>query len=168
MLISLTSKAIAASPPWLTAHDAEIKAILGKMTLAEKVGQMTQPDIGSIKDLNDIATLALGSILSGGGSDPATGNKLSDWAELYQDCQNRALRSRLGIPLIYGVDAVPGHNNILGAVIFPHNIGLGCTRNPELVEKIASITEREVRASCIQWTFVPSVAVPRDIRWGRT
>jgi beta-glucosidase len=168
LLISLTSKAIATSPPWLTAHDAEIKVILGKMTLAEKVGQMTQPDIGSVKDLNDIATLALGSILSGGSSDPVTGNKLSDWAELYKDCQNRALRSRLGIPLIYGVDAVHGHNNILGAVIFPHNIGLGCTRNPELVEEIARITAREVRASGIQWTFAPSVAVPRDIRWGRT
>ena len=168
VLAILTHTAVAASPPWLTAHDAEIKAMLEKMSLAEKVGQMTQPDIGSIKEMNDITTLALGSILSGGSSDPVTGNKLSDWGARYDDCQNRALKSRLGIPLIYGVDAVHGHNNILGAVIFPHNIGLGCTRNPKLVKEIARITAREVRASGIQWTFAPSVAVPRDIRWGRT
>jgi beta-glucosidase len=168
VLAILTHTAVATSPPWLTAHDAEIKAILKKMSLAEKVGQMTQPDIGSIKEMNDITTLALGSILSGGSSDPVTGNKLSDWGARYDDCQNRALKSRLGIPLIYGVDAVHGHNNILGAVIFPHNIGLGCTRNPKLVKEIARITAREVRASGIQWTFAPSVAVPRDIRWGRT
>ena len=168
VLAILTHTAVAASPPWLTAHDAEIKAMLEKMSLAEKVGQMTQPDIGSIKEMNDITTLALGSILSGGSSDPVTGNKLSDWGARYDDCQNRALKSRLGVPLIYGVDAVHGHNNILGAVIFPHNIGLGCTRNPKLVKEIARITAREVRASGIQWTFAPSVAVPRDIRWGRT
>jgi beta-glucosidase len=168
MLFALTGNATAASPSWLTAHDAEIKIVLERMTLSEKVGQMTQPDIGSIKNLSDITTLALGSILSGGSSDPESGNKLSDWVELYKKCQNRALKSRLGIPLIYGVDAVHGHNNLLGAVIFPHNIGLGCTRNPELVEEIARITAREVRASGIQWTFAPSVGVPRDIRWGRT
>jgi beta-glucosidase len=158
----------AASPPWLTANDDKIKAIVEKMTLAEKVGQMTQPDSGSVKDLDDITTLALGSMLSGGSSDPESGNKLSDWADFYSERQKRALKSRLGIPLIYGVDAVHGHSNLLGAVIFPHNIGLGCTRNPELVEEIARITAREVRASGIQWAFAPSVAVPRDIRWGRT
>jgi beta-glucosidase len=158
----------AASPPWLTANDEKIKAMVEKMTLAEKVGQMTQPDSGSVKDLDDITTLALGSMLSGGSSDPESGNKLSDWADFYTERQKRALKSRLGIPLIYGVDAVHGHNNLLGAVVFPHNIGLGCTRNPQLVEEIARITAREVRASGIQWTFAPSIAVPRDIRWGRT
>ena len=158
----------AASPPWLTANDEKIKSIVEKMTLAEKVGQMTQPDSGSVKDLDDITTLALGSMLSGGSSDPESGNKLSDWADFYTERQKRALKSRLGIPLIYGVDAVHGHNNLLGAVVFPHNIGLGCTRNPQLVEEIARITAREVRASGIQWTFAPSIAVPRDIRWGRT
>ena len=168
VLIVLSHSAMAASPPWLTANDDKIKAIVEKMTLAEKVGQMTQPDSGSVKDLNDIATLALGSMLSGGSSDPESGNKLSDWADFYTERQKHSLKSRLGIPLIYGVDAVHGHNNILGAVIFPHNIGLGCTRNPELVEKIGRITAREIRASGIQWTFAPSVAVPRDIRWGRT
>lgn len=168
VLIVLSHVAMAASPPWLTANDDKIKAIVEKMSLAEKVGQMTQPDSGSVKDLNDIATLALGSMLSGGSSDPESGNKLSDWADFYTERQKQSLKSRLGIPLIYGIDAVHGHNNILGAVIFPHNIGLGCTRNPELVEEIGRITAREVRASGIQWTFAPSVAVPRDIRWGRT
>ncbi len=168
MAVVLSNVVNAASPPWLTTSDDKIKAIVEKMTLAEKVGQMTQPDSGSVKDLDDITTLSLGSMLSGGSSDPESGNKLSDWAEFYTERQQRALKSRLGIPLIYGVDAVHGHSNLLGAVIFPHNIGLGCTRNPELVEEIARITAREVRASGIQWTFAPSVAVPRDIRWGRT
>ena len=168
VLTILTHATLAASPPWMTAHDSEINVILGKMTLAEKIGQMTQPDVSAVKDLNDITTLAFGSILSGGSSDPATGNKLLDWSSLYHECQNRAIKSRLGIPLIYGVDAVHGHNNILGAVVFPHNIGLGCTRNPELVEEIARITAREVRASGLQWAFAACVAVPRDIRWGRT
>ena len=167
MVVVLSNVVMAASPPWLTANDDKIKAIVEKMTLAEKVGQMTQPDSGSVKDLDDITTLALGSMLSGGSSDPESGNKLSDWADFYTERQKRALRSRLRIPLIYGVDAVHGHNNLLGAVVFPHNIGLGCTRNPQLVEEIARITAREVRASGIQWTFAPSVAVPRDIRWGR-
>jgi beta-glucosidase len=79
-----------------------------------------------------------------------------------------ALRTRLAIPLLYGVDAVHGHNNVLGAVIFPHNIGLGCTRNPALIERAARITAEEVRATGINWTFAPCVTVPRDERWGRT
>ena len=167
-LFAAPPAAIAASPAWLTAHDAEIKALVAKMTLAEKAGQMTQPDIGSIKDLSDIKTLFLGSVLSGGSSDPKNGNTLKDWSDLYSSCQNLALETRLGIPLVYGVDAVHGHNNVAGAVIFPHNIGFGCTRNPELVERAARITAKEVRATGIQWSFAPCVAVPRDIRWGRT
>ncbi|MBJ7392923.1 MAG: hypothetical protein JHC85_15245, partial [Chthoniobacterales bacterium] len=123
--VVLCQSALAASPPWLTANDDKIKAIVEKMSLAEKVGQMTQPDSGSVKDLDEITTLALGSMLSGGSSDPESGNKLSDWADFYTERQKRALKSRLGIPLIYGVDAVHGHNNLLGAVVFPHNIGLG-------------------------------------------
>ncbi|MEI6072711.1 MAG: glycoside hydrolase family 3 N-terminal domain-containing protein [Verrucomicrobiae bacterium] len=158
----------AASPGWLTAHDAEIKEVVGRMTLAEKVGQMTQPDVASVRDFSDIETFFLGSILSGGGSDPKTGNTLKDWAALYESCQARALKTRLAIPLLYGIDAVHGHNNVLGAVVFPHNIGLGCTRNPALVKKAAQITAREVRATGIQWTFAPCVTVPRDLRWGRT
>src|SRR5207248_8132970 len=110
----------------------------------------------------------LGSVLSGGDSDPKNGNTLQDWTEMYDRYQSEALKSRLGIPLLYGVDAVHGHNNVLGAVVFPHNIGLGCTRNPELVEKAERITAEEVRATGINWAFAPCVTVPRDIRWGRT
>jgi beta-glucosidase len=138
------------------------------MTLAEKVGQMTQPNVAAVKDPSDIERYFIGSVLSGGSSDPKTGNGLQDWAGLYESCQKQALKTRLGIPLIYGIDAVHGHNNVVGAVVFPHNIGLGCARSPDLVEKIARVTAREVRATGIQWTFAPCVAVPRDIRWGRT
>ena len=166
LLVPATANA--ASPAWLTAHDADIRQLVGKMTLAEKVGQMTQPDLGSIKDVDDVKTLCLGSVLSGGGSDPKSGNTLADWSTIYQDCQKRALVTRLAIPLLYGIDAVHGHSNVLGAVIFPHNIGLGCSRNPDLVEEVARITAREVRATGIQWAFAPCVTVPQDIRWGRT
>lgn len=158
----------AASPAWLTAHDAEIRAIVADMTLAEKAGQMTQPNSAAIKDLADIEKFHLGSVLSGGSSDPKTGNRLADWAQLHAECQAHAAKTRLGIPLIYGIDAVHGHNNVLGAVIFPHNIGLGCTRNPALIEQIACVTAAEVRATGIQWAFAPCLAVPRDVRWGRT
>ncbi|MEO5715615.1 MAG: glycoside hydrolase family 3 N-terminal domain-containing protein, partial [Luteolibacter sp.] len=125
ILMAGQNASTAASPAWLTAHDAEIKVIVGKMTLAEKAGQMAQPDMGSIKDLSDIKTLSLGSVLSGGTSDPKSGNTLKDWSDQYNSCQNFALETRLGIPLIYGIDAVHGHNNVTGAVIFPHNIGFG-------------------------------------------
>src|SRR5690242_4617916 len=87
---------------------------------------------------------------------------------MYDGYQQRAMKSRLGIPLLFGIDAVHGHNNVLGAVIFPHNIGLGCTRNSALVESAARVTAEEVRATGINWTFAPCVTVPRDERWGRT
>lgn len=157
----------AASPAWLTAHDKEVAALVSRMTLEEKVGQMTQPNIAAIKDPADIGRKFLGSVLSGGSSDPKTGNERTDWAQLYTECQNEALKTRLAIPLIYGIDALHGNNNVLGAVIFPHNIGLGCTRNPALVEKIAKATAEEVRATGIQWAFAPCLTVPRDLRWGR-
>src|SRR5665647_2180012 len=162
------SPSFAASPAWLTAHDAEIKEIISRMTLEEKAGQMTQPNVSDLKDLSEIEKLSLGSVLSGGSTDPKTGNHLSDWTQHYLECQGYALKSRLGIPILYGIDAVHGHNNLLGAVIFPHNIGLGCARNPAIVEKAARVTAEEVRASGIQWAFAPCVTVPQDIRWGRT
>ena len=164
--ISLSAQA--ASPAWLSAHDAEIKTLVGRMTLAEKVGQMMQPDSGAIEDPADVERLFLGSILSAGTSDPKSGNLLKDWAGLYESFQARTLKTRLAIPLLYGIDAVHGHNNVIGAVIFPHNIGLGCTRDPGLVERVAQVTAKEVRATGIQWAFAPCVTVPRDIRWGRT
>lgn len=159
---------LAASPGWMTARDAEVKALVAKMTLAEKAGQMTQPDWQALKDRNDVGALFLGSLLCGGSSDPDGGNTLKDWIGVYEQSQKQALGTRLAIPLVFGVDAVHGHNNVLGAVVFPHNIGLGCSRDPELVERIGKVTAHETRASGIQWTFAPCVAVPRDIRWGRT
>ena len=158
----------AGSPAWLRAHDAEIKALVAGMTLEEKVGQMTQPEVGSLREPDDIGKFFLGSLLSGGNSDPKTGNGLADWSAMYEECQKRALKTRLGIPLIYGIDAVHGHNNVLGAVVFPHQIGLGCTGNAELVREVAAVTAREMRATGVQWSFAPCLAVPRDIRWGRT
>lgn len=152
----------------LSSYDSEVDLVLSKMTLEEKIGQMTQAEQDALKDVNDIQNYFLGSLLSGGNSDPKAGNSLAAWTEMYDRYQSLALKSRLGIPILYGVDALHGHNNVLGAVIFPHNIGLGCTRNPSLVEKIARITAKEVRATGINWTFAPCVTVARDERWGRT
>lgn len=152
----------------LSSYDSEVDLVLAKMTLEEKVGQMTQAEQDALKDVNDIQNYFLGSLLSGGNSDPKAGNSLDAWTEMYDRYQSLALKSRLGIPILYGVDAVHGHNNVLGAVVFPHNIGLGCTRNPALVERAAHITAKEVRATGINWTFAPCVTVVRDERWGRT
>jgi beta-glucosidase len=155
-------------PQALSSYDAQVKELLSQMTIEEKIGQMIQADQVYINDLNDIGKYYLGSVLSGGGSDPKNGNSLEAWSELYDCCQQQAHKSRLGIPILYGVDAVHGHSNVLGAVIFPHNIGLGCSRNPKLIEKIGRITAKEVRATGINWTFAPCVTIPRDERWGRT
>ena len=143
----------------LSSYDSEVDLVLAKMTLEEKVGQMTQAEQDALKDVNDIQNYFLGSLLSGGNSDPKAGNSLDAWTEMYDRYQSLALKSRLGIPILYGVDAVHGHNNVLGAVVFPHNIGLGCTRNPALVERAARITAKEVRATGINWTFAPCVTV---------
>jgi beta-glucosidase len=160
---------LAAPPPKrLSAFDPQAKALLAQMTLDEKIGQMTQPDQENIRDLSEIENYTFGSILSGGSSDPKEGNSLQAWTDLYDRLQQHALRSRLHIPILYGVDAVHGHNNILDAVIFPHDIGLGCTRNPALIRQVERITAEEVRATGIQWVFAPCVTVPQDIRWGRT
>ncbi|MGA2657915.1 MAG: glycoside hydrolase family 3 N-terminal domain-containing protein [Verrucomicrobiota bacterium] len=154
----------------LTAFDGRVKALLSQMTLEEKVGQMCQPDQAFLKDPSDIETYFLGSLLSGGGSGPR--NKadytLEGWTDLVDGYQRHALRTRLAIPLLYGVDAVHGHNNIPGAVVFPHNVGLGCARDPALVVKIERVTAQEVRATGINWVFAPCVTVPQDERWGRT
>jgi len=147
--------------------DTEVDSILNLMTLDEKIGQMAQAERGALENLSDISTYSLGSLLSGGGSAPEP-NTAQSWANMYDNYQSYALQSRLGIPLIYGVDAVHGHNNVYGAVIFPHNIGLGCTWNTELVTTINQITAKEVAATGIDWTFSPCIAVPQDERWGRT
>jgi beta-glucosidase len=157
-----------AQPKPLSSYDTQVKELLAKMTLEEKVGQMTQPDLGGIKDPNDIEKYFLGSVLSGGSSDPKEGNSLEAWTNMYDRLQQHALKTRLGIPILYGVDAVHGHSNVLNAVIFPHNVGLGCTNDAKLVEEIGRITALEMRATGIQWTFAPCVTVVRDERWGRT
>ncbi|GJQ64762.1 MAG: hypothetical protein SCALA702_38150 [Melioribacteraceae bacterium] len=142
--------------------------LIGRMTLDEKLGQMIQADHKAVGDLNDMLTYHIGSILSGGGSDPDAGNSPANWADLKDLFQQKAMGSRLGIPIIYGIDAVHGHSNVEGAVIFPHNIGLGATGDPELIKEAARITAVEMRATGMDWTFAPCVAVPRDERWGRT
>ncbi|HYV84234.1 MAG TPA: glycoside hydrolase family 3 N-terminal domain-containing protein, partial [Pyrinomonadaceae bacterium] len=152
----------------LKAQKANVQTLLSRMTLKEKVGQMVQPNSASLKDPGDVENLFLGSVLSGGSSDPKTGNGLVDWTDHYDNLQSRTQNTRLRIPLLYGIDAVHGHSNVLGATIFPHNIGLGCSRNPALVEKAARITAIETRATGINWTFAPCVTVPRDERWGRS
>ena len=167
-LTSPTAAAPSTARKAFSAYDAEAKALLATMTLEEKVGQMTQAEQEKLTDVKDIQTYFLGSLLSGGSSDPKAGNSLQAWTEMYDGYQKLALQTRLKIPILYGVDAVHGHNNVLGAVVFPHNIGLGATRDPKLVEEIARLTAEEVRATGIQWAFAPCVAVARDERWGRT
>jgi beta-glucosidase len=168
LLTSRHSSFAASQPKPLSSFDPQVKPLLAQMTLEEKLGQMTQPDQEYIKDLSDIEKYYVGSVLSGGSSDPKEGNSLQAWTNLYDRIQQHTALTRLRIPLLYGIDAVHGHNNVLGAVIFPHHIGLGCTRNAALVEKVERITAEEVRATGIQWAFAPCVTVPQDIRWGRT
>jgi len=167
LLLVVSVLAAAPAPPGrLSANDARVQALLDKMTLEEKVGQMTQADQDAIVEDADIATYFLGSVLNGGDSDVGA-NRMEDWRQMYDRSQAQALRTRLRIPLLYGVDAVHGHNNVRGAVIFPHNVGLGATRDKALVEEIARITALEVRATGIHWAFAPCVTVSRDERWGR-
>jgi len=152
----------------LSSFNRQASEVQRSMTLEEKIGQMTQAEQNALVDVGDIENLFLGSLLSGGSSDPKTGNSVEAWTDMYDSYQKRAMRTRLGIPLLFGIDAVHGHNNVLGAVIFPHNIGLGCTGNSALVESAARVTAEEVRATGINWTFAPCVTIPRDERWGRT
>ena len=142
-------------------------ALLAQMTLDEKIGQMVQVDMMALKDKADIQKYFLGSMLSGGNSDPAD-NRPQTWLQAVNEYQAIALQTRLKIPLLYGIDAVHGHNNIDGAVVFPHDIGLGATHNPELAARAARVTAEEVAGTGIHWAFGPCIAVAQDIRWGRT
>lgn len=148
--------------------DERVADLLSRMSLEEKIGQMTQAERNAIiASPQDIQNYYLGSVLSGGGSTPNP-NTIEEWVDMYNNMQSQAMLTSLGIPLIYGVDAVHGHNNLLNAVIFPHNIGLGCTRNSELVRECARITALEVSATGLDWTFSPCIAVPQNEFWGRT
>jgi beta-glucosidase len=128
---------------------------------------MTQTDSEALQDKSDVQTYFLGSVLSGGGHGPSEIDA-KGWSKSCEEFRSWALKTRLKIPLLYGIDAVHGHNNVDGAVIFPHNIGLGATRNPALVEKAARVVGEEVADTDIQWVFAPCVAVARNERWGRT
>lgn len=146
--------------------ESKVDSILALMTIEEKIGQMTQIDQNFLVDISDISTYGIGSLLSGGGSTPDT-NEVSAWLNMYNEYQAEALNSRLGIPLIYGIDAVHGHNNVYGATIFPHNVNLGCANDYELTRRVAEATAIEVAATGINWDFSPCIAIPQDERWGR-
>ncbi|KAG8041425.1 hypothetical protein GUJ93_ZPchr1010g33733 [Zizania palustris] len=143
-----------------------VKDLLSRMTLAEKIGQMTQIERENAT-AEQISKYFIGSVLSGGGSVPAPRASAQAWASMVDGMQKGALSTRLAIPIIYGIDAVHGHNNVYKATIFPHNIGLGATRDPDLVKRIGEATALEVRATGIPYVFAPCVAVCRDPRWGR-
>lgn len=149
------------------AIEDRVQDLLSRMTLAEKIGQMTLIEKGSLRG-NDVTNLSLGGLLSGGGGSPESGKEAENWAVMVDEFQQSALDTRLGIPLIYGVDAVHGHSNVVGAVIFPHNIGLGAANDPALMEEIGRVTALEMAATGIYWNYAPGVMVPQDIRWGRT
>ncbi|CAN6237029.1 unnamed protein product [Urochloa humidicola] len=143
-----------------------IDDLLGRMTLAEKIGQMSQIERENAT-ADVINKYFIGSVLSGGGSVPAKNAPPEAWMSMVNGMQSGALSTRLGIPIIYGIDAVHGHGNVYKATIFPHNIGLGCTRDPDLAKRIGAAVALEVRATGIPYVFAPCVAVCRDPRWGR-
>jgi beta-glucosidase len=153
--------------PSSAAADPRVETLLAQMTLDEKIGQMTQADVNALQEHADIQKYFLGSLLNGGGGGPKN-NVPQNWVQAVNEYQSWALKTRLKIPLIYGVDAVHGHNNVDGAVIFPHNIGLGATHNPALVEQAEHITALEVAGTGIRWAFAPCIAVAQNERWGRT
>lgn len=143
-----------------------VEAVLGEMTLAEKIGQMTQASVESISPA-EVADHHIGSVLSGGNGNPSP-NTPATWADMVHSFLDAGSATRLGVPLLYGVDAVHGHGSVGGATVFPHNIGLGSAGDADLVERIGEATRTEMLATGIRWAFAPTVAVPQDIRWGRT
>nr|GME04145.1 lysosomal beta glucosidase-like [Ipomoea batatas] len=145
---------------------ARIRDLLRRMTLEEKIGQMTQADRENLTAAV-VRDRWLGSVLSGAGSAPRRNATAEEWIEMINGFQKGAMSSRLGIPMIYGSDAVHGNNNVYKATIFPHNIGLGATRDAELVRRIGAATALEARATGIPYVFGPCVSVCRDPRWGR-
>ncbi|WP_407272433.1 glycoside hydrolase family 3 protein [Radiobacillus sp. PE A8.2] len=146
--------------------EERVSDLISRMTLEEKIGQMIQPERTAVTP-KDVKRYGIGSILSGGGSVPSN-NTPEGWADMVDEFQQGALATRLGIPIIYGVDAVHGHNNVKDATIFPHNIGLGAANDVDLMKQIGSATAEEVRATGISYTFAPCLCVPQNVRWGRT
>lgn len=176
-----TPATVAASNPWPQvawplAEDAALEKritdLMATMTVEEKVGQLVQGDIASITP-DDVRKYRLGSILAGGNSDPGGRYDAApaEWlalADAFYEASMDTSQGGKAIPVIFGIDAVHGQSNIVGATLFPHNIGLGAARNPELLRRIGEITALETRATGMEWTFAPTVAVPQDDRWGRT
>ncbi|RZA32166.1 MAG: 1,4-beta-D-glucan glucohydrolase, partial [Lysobacteraceae bacterium] len=163
---------LAPALPVDAALEARITALMGKLSVEEKVGQVVQGDIASITP-EDVRKYRLGSVFAGGNSDP--GGKYNatpaEWLALADAFYEASMDTRAGghaIPVIFGIDAVHGQSNIVGATVFPHNIGLGATRNPELMRRIGEITAIETRVTGMEWAFAPTVAVPQDDRWGRS
>src|SRR3954451_25108387 len=153
------------------ALESRVHAIVAGMTLEQKIGQMTQPDIRSVTP-DDVRRYYIGSILNGGGAWPSMNmhSSVADWLKL-SDAFYRASMStdmNVKVPVIWGTDAVHGHNNVYGATLFPHNIGLGAMHNPALMRRIGRATAQQVRATGITWTFAPTLAVVQNPRWGRT
>ena len=138
-----------------------VKVLLESMTIDEKVGQMAQAERGTASP-NDVKKYFLGSVFSGGGSHPGK-NKVEDWIKMCTGYQEAAKSTRLGIPIIYGIDSVHGHNTVNGAVIFPHNIGLGAAGDPELMKRIANVTASEMIATGVNWNFGPCIAVMKAL-----
>ncbi|MDR7335224.1 glycoside hydrolase family 3 protein [Roseateles asaccharophilus] len=151
------------------ALEARVEAALKTLSLRQKVGQIVQPEIRAITP-DQVREYAIGTVLNGGGGWPGNDRAATpaQWKALSEQFQAAALQATPGIPLIWGTDAVHGHNNVRGATLFPHNIGLGATRNADLVRDIGRATARAVRASGLHWTFAPTLAVVQDVRWGRT
>lgn len=146
--------------------DARVADLLGRMTLDEKIGQMALVEQHSMKEVKDVANYGIGGMLSGMGGKPED-NTPKGWLTMVQSFKDSAMNSRLGIPLIYGADAIHGHGNVPGAVIFPHMIGLGASHDVWLTENIARATAEEMKATGINWSYSPTLDLPRDIRWGR-
>ena len=166
--------------PWTTldplpldpAIEAQIDEILPKLSLEQKVGQVIQADNSSVTP-EEVKKYRLGSVLSGGNSAPgplpyANANAWVEMADAYFEASIDTQGVEIAIPIILGIDAVHGHANLEGAIVFPHNIGLGAARNPDLIQEIARITAHELTVSGHDWTFAPTLAVPQDLRWGRS
>ncbi|MFJ4952527.1 glycoside hydrolase family 3 N-terminal domain-containing protein [Streptomyces sp. NPDC088760] len=177
--LALTAPAAAAPEPvaapaaLLPYQDASLPVrdrvtdLLSRMTLDDKLGQMTQIEKDALVPQSDLAAYRIGSVLSGGDS-TVSPNNAQTWADTYDSLQRTALTTPLGIPMIYGIDAVHGHNAVRGATLFPHNIALGATRDPALVQRIGRAVAEEVSGTGIDWDFAPCLCVARDDRWGRT
>jgi beta-glucosidase len=169
---SMIWPSVASPVPREPLMEARIADLLRRLTLEQKVAQMVQADIRYVTP-EDVKIYRLGSVLNGGGAFPANVKhaKVSDWialADRYYDASMDSSGGAPAIPVIWGTDAVHGHNNVIGATLFPHNIGLGAAHDPDLIQRIGEVTAREVAATGIDWTFAPTVAVVRDDRWGRT